>query len=76
MRVVVAEHSLAILIVQSQAVPDTVGNVLGRFHSLRLHLDRVACCLLQDAAVQVKKRLEAWIGSHHAATIISADDMT
>ena len=42
MRVVVAEHSLAILIVQSQSVPDTVGNVLGRFSN----------------GVMVKQRLE------------------
>jgi hypothetical protein len=39
-----------------------------------LDLDPVAALLLQDAAVQIKKRVEADVGTVHQLQTISSDD--
>ena len=74
MCVVAAQHSGAILVVQRQAVPDAMVNMLRRRDPPYLDLDLVAALLLQDAAVQIKERVEADVGAVHQSQTISSDD--
>ena len=63
MCVVVAEDPCAKPIVQREAVSDARKSMRRRRNLPRLDLDPEATLLLQDAAVQFKKRLEAGIGT-------------
>ena len=74
MCVVIAQDSGAVLVVQRQAVPDAVLSMLRRRDSPYLDLDPVAALLLQDAAVQIKERVEADVGTVHRMRIISSVD--
>jgi hypothetical protein len=65
MCVVVAQDSGAVLVVQRQAVPDAVVSMRRRRDSPYLDLDPVAALLLQDAAVQIKERVEADVRTVH-----------
>jgi ABC-type uncharacterized transport system ATPase subunit len=59
---------------QRQAVPDAVVSMLRRRDSPYLDLDPVAALLLQDAAVQIKERVEADVGNVHRLQTISSVD--
>jgi len=65
MCVVESQDSGAVLVVQRQAVPDAMSSMLRRRYSPYLDLDPVAALLLQDAAVQIKERIEADVGTVH-----------
>jgi hypothetical protein len=49
-------------------------NMLRRRDPPYLDLDLVAALLLQDAAVQIKERVEADVGAVHQSQTISSDD--
>jgi hypothetical protein len=49
-------------------------SMLRRLDPPYLDLDPVAALLLQDAAVQIKKRVEAEVGTGHLRQSISSDD--
>jgi len=63
--VVIAQDSGAVLVVQRQAMPDAMWSMPRHRDPSHLDLHPVAAFLLQDAAVQIKKRVEADVGTVH-----------
>jgi hypothetical protein len=61
-------------VVKREAVPDAVKRMLLRRNLPCLDLDPEAALLLEDAAVQFKKRFEADIGTVHRRQTISSVD--
>jgi hypothetical protein len=74
MCVVVAQDSGAVFAVQRQVVPDAMASILRRRYPPRLDPDPVAAILLQDAAVQIKERVKADVGTVDLTQTISPDD--
>jgi hypothetical protein len=74
--VVIAEDPDAVLVVKRQAVSNAVKRMLGRRNLSRLDLDPEPTLLLQDAAVQIKKRVKADVATRHPLHTISSADNT
>jgi hypothetical protein len=72
--VVVAEDPGSEPVVKREAVPDAVKRMLRRQNLPCLKLDPEAALLLQDTAVQLKKRFETDIGTVRRGQTISSDD--